>query len=427
MKIQSNWVTERSIQLNSGKGEGNALAIDEKVYLVAAARTPFGKFLGSLKDVEVETLAALAIEEVIKRSKVKPEDVDAVFLGHCNTSEAKDIIAPVVARQALLKAGLPDHVISATIDKACCSGMDAIKRGADTIRLNEASIVIAGGVQSMSRTPHIVRGLRTGAKLNHFILEDCLFPPGYKDYNPVTMDIGQVALEYGVSRKEQDEWALISQVRYQEALKKGKLKEEIFPVHIKDRKGAGITIEEDEFPKPHTTLEKLRQLPPVYDNPTVTAGNAPGLNDGAAVVMLVGERTLRRLELEPLAELVTAVSIADKPRHLPVTPAKAILKVLSKANLTLDNIALFEINEAAAAVPLVSSKILGDEDEVKVKKIRDRLNVNGGAIAIGHPLGASGARLVLTLAYELRRLGGGYGVASICGGLGQGDAMLIKV
>jgi acetyl-CoA C-acetyltransferase len=369
----------------------------------------------------------LAIREVVRRSKVSPENIDAVFLGHCNTTESKDIIAPVVARQALLKAGLPDHVISATIDKACCSGMDAIKRGYDAIRLQEAHIVIAGGVQSMSQTPHIVRGLRGGEKLAHFKLEDCLFPPGYKDYNPVAVDAGQVALEYGVGREEQDMWALTSQERYHTALQNGKFNEEIMSVQVKDGKGEWITLEKDEFPKPHTTLEKLRQLPTVYGNPTVTAGNAPGLNDGAAVVMLVGERTLNEMGLKPIAEIVTAVCIADKPKNIPVTPAKAIIKALDQANLSVDDIALFEINEAVAAVPLVSSKILGNNDEIKVKRIRDRLNVNGGAVAIGHPLGASGARIVLTLAYELRRLGGGYGVASICGGLGQGDAMLIKV
>lgn len=403
------------------------MALDEKVYLVEAVRTPFGKFLGSLKDIEVEDLAALPIKEVMRRGNIGPEDVDAVFLGHCNTSESKDIIAPVVARQALLKAGLPDHVVSATFDKACCSGMYAVKQGFDAIRLEEAQTVIAGGVQSMSRTPHIVRGLRTGAKLYHFKMEDCLFPPGYKDYNPVTMDIGEVSVEYEVSREEQDLWAVISQERYQKAFKEGKFNEEIMPVTVKDKKGNEFVLEHDEFPKPHTTIEKLRELPTVYGNPTVTAGNAPGLNDGAAALLLVNESTLNKMGVEPLAEVVTAVCVADKPRNLPVTPAKAIKKALDKANLTLDDIALIEINEAAAAVPLVSAKILGENDPAKVESIKERLNVNGGAIAIGHPLGASGARLVLTLAYELRRRGGGYGVASICGGLGQGDAVLIKV
>src|SRR5690606_7654800 len=174
------------------------------------------------------------IKEVMRRGNIGPEDVDAVFLGHCNTSESKDIIAPVVARQALLKAGLPDHVVSATFDKACCSGMYAVKQGFDAIRLEEAQTVIAGGVQSMSRTPHIVRGLRTGAKLYHFKMEDCLFPPGYKDYNPVTMDIGEVSVEYEVSREEQDLWAVISQERYQKAFKEGKFNEEIMPVTVKD-------------------------------------------------------------------------------------------------------------------------------------------------------------------------------------------------
>ena len=399
----------------------------EKVYIIEALRTPFGSFGGSLKDVDVETLAALVIREVVNRSKINPEDVDAVHLGCTNTAESKDVNAPVIARQALLKAGLPANVISSTIDRACCSGTEAIKRGCDMIRLGEANVVIAGGVETLSRTPHIVRNLRWGAKLSNFMLEDCLIATGYKDYNPVAVDAGEVAVEYGVGREEQDLWAYTSQQRYQEAKKEGKFEEEIMPVQITDKKKNRSIFDKDEFPKPNTTMEKLKELSTIYGSPTVTAGNAPGLNDGASALILVSETKVIELGLKPLAEIITTVSVADQPKNIAVAPALAINKALKNSDLSIDDMKCLEINEAFAAVPLVSSKILGAFDEQKVKKIRERLNVNGGAIAIGHPLGASGARLVMTLAYELRRLGGGYGVAAICGGLAQGDAIIIKV
>ena len=220
------------------------------------------------------------IREVVNRSKINPEDVDAVHLGCTNTAESKDVNAPVIARQALLKAGLPANVISSTIDRACCSGTEAIKRGCDMIRLGEANVVIAGGVETLSRTPHIVRNLRWGAKLSNFMLEDCLIATGYKDYNPVAVDAGEVAVEYGVGREEQDLWAYTSQQRYQVAKEEGKFEEEIITVQITDKNRNMSIFDKDEFPKPNTTLEKLKELSTIYGSPTVTAGNAPGLKTG---------------------------------------------------------------------------------------------------------------------------------------------------
>lgn len=400
--------------------------MSEKVYIVGGVRTPFGSFLGSLKDIEVSTLASIVIRGVLKKSNVNPEEVDVVHLGNCNTAESQDVIAPVIARQALLQAGLPKTVLSSTVDKACCSGTEAVKRGFDSIRLGEAGIAVVGGVQTMSRTPHVVRGVR-GKKLGNVSLEDCLFPLGYKDYNPVSVDAGEVALEYGIGRNEQDQWAYQSQYRYQMAEKSGKLDDEIIPVEVTDRKGNHVQFEKDEFPKPHTTMEKLESLPTIYGNPTVTAGNSPGLNNGAAALVLMSESKLKELNVTPLAEIMTVASVAERPNYLAITPAYAIMKALKHTNIPFDDVSLIEINEAFAAVPLVSSQILAEEYGKEKEEIYQKLNVNGGSIAIGHPVGATGARIVMTLMYELKRRGGGYGAAAICGGLAQGDAIMIKV
>lgn len=279
----------------------------------------------------------------------------------------------------------------------------------------------------MSRIPHLVRNIRWGKKISHFTLEDPVLPIGYKDYNPVAVDAGEVAIEYGISRDEQDLWALRSQQRYQAAEKEGKFQDEMIPIEISDRKNKVVVFAKDEFPRPATTLEGLQKLEPIYGSPTVTAGNAPGLNDGAAVLLLVSERKLKELGLKPLAEIITMSSVADAPKCIATVPAQAIIKVLKQAKVSIDDLDRIEINEAFAAVPLVSSAILGDFDQEKIRQIRDKLNVNGGAIAMGHPVGVSGARLIMTLIYELRRSGGNYGAAAICGGLAQGDAILIRV
>ncbi len=399
----------------------------EKVYIAGALRTPFGSFGGALKDIEVEELAATLIKGLVEHSKIRPDEVDAVHLGCCVMFECKDTGGPVIARQALLKAGLPAGVISSTLDKACCSATEAIRIAYNSIRLGEADIAIAGGVEVMSKIPHIARNLRWGKKLGHFQVEDPVFPVGYKDYNPVAVDAGEVAVEYGISREEQDIWAYTSQQRYQAAAREGKFKDEIMPIELRDKKQNVVVFDKDEFPRPETMLEGLTKLPTIYGSPTVTAGNAPGLNDGAAALLLVSERKLKELGLEPLAEVITIACVADSPQYIAKVPALAINKALQTAKLSIDDLKRIEINEAFAAVALVSSKILGDFMEEKVQTVREKLNVNGGAIALGHPVGASGARIVMTLMYELRRLGGGYGAAAICGGLAQGDAVLIRV
>lgn len=399
----------------------------ERVFIVEALRTPIGKFGGALKDIDAIDLTSEIIKGLVERSSISPKDVDEVHLGCCINYAVKDGAASVIARQALIKAGLDVSTISSTIDKACCSSTEAIRTAVRTIRLGEADVVIAGGVETMSSTPHLNRRARWGARVGAIQLEDPIFPLGYKDFNPVAIDAGEVALEYEVSRDEQDQWAYRSQMRYQEAEKEGKFNGEIIPINITNSKGNIKVFDKDEFPKPHTTLEGLKKLKTVFGSPTVTAGNAPGLNDGAAGLLFMSEGKVKELNITPLAEVMAVECCADEPKNIATVPGYAIKKVLDREKITVDDLKLIEINEAFAAMPLVSSKILGDFQEEKIKEIRNKTNVNGGSIAMGHPVGASGARILITLLHELRRTGGGYGASAICGGLAQGDAILIKI
>jgi acetyl-CoA C-acetyltransferase len=282
----------------------------------------------------------------------------------------------------------------------------------------------------MSRTPHLAPGARWGTKLGHIRLFDPLFELGYKSkgFNPVSVDAGEVALEYGVTREMQDEWGLGSQQRYAKAYSEGKFKigEELVPVVIPQRKGDPIVIGKDESPR-MTSLEALANLKTIYGSPTVTPGNAPPMNAGASAILVMTREKAEEKRLKPLATIMTATCLAMAPRYIASTPALTIQKALNMVNMTIDDMDLIEINEAFAAMPLVSTKILANGDEKKWKELREKTNVNGGAIAIGHPVGASGARIAMTLAYELRRRGGGYGVAAICGGLAQGEAIILKV
>ena len=257
-------------------------------------------------------------------------------------------------------------------------------------------------------------------------LVDPVYKLGYSDWNPVSVDAGEVALQYGVDREEQDSWAVRSQQYYGRAASEGKFIEEIFPVEISGKKGT-VIMEEDEQPRPNVTIEQLAKLPTIYGSPTITAGNAPGLNTGAAALVLIAREKAESLGLEPLAVVRSAGSVALEPHLIASAPAPAIEKALElSGDITIDDLDLIEINEAFAAMPLVSSKILAGDDQGKLENLRARINVNGGAIAVGHPVGASGARIVMTLAYELKRRGEGFGAAAICGGLAQGDAVILE-
>jgi acetyl-CoA C-acetyltransferase len=399
------------------------------IVIVSAVRTPFSRFDSAMADIPSIDLGVMVMKEVIKRVGVKPEEVEDIYYGSCIPAEwALELDVP--ARQATLLAGFPAENISVTLDRACCSSLTALRLGVMSIKAGEATIVMAVGSENMPRTPHLAPGLRKGVRLGHIKLIDPLFELGYqaKGFNPVARDAGEVALEHGITREMQDEWALGSQEKYAKAVADGKLKigEELLPVVIPQKKGDPIVIEKDESPR-KTSMEALAKLKPIYGSPTVTAGNAPPISAGSSAILLMTRKKAEEKGLKPLATIVTVISSATVPRGIAVIPAYTIEKALGRAGLSLDQMDLIEINEAFAAMPLVSTKLLAKGDEKKWKELREKTNVNGGAIAIGHPVGASAARITMTMAYELRRRGGGYGVASICGGLAQGEAVILKV
>jgi acetyl-CoA C-acetyltransferase len=399
---------------------------DDDVVMVSAVRTPFSKFGGALKSMHSIDLGAVAIKECLKRVGLTGSEVDELYYGMCIQSEAA-LESNVNGRQALLRAGLPPSVLSLTLDRACCSSLACVQLGFRSIRLGSADVCMAVGAENMSNTPLVMNGIRWGCGLQPPVMRDHLNPISYTGFNYLAKDAGDVAMENGVTREMQDKWALGSQQKYQEALAQGKFKDELISVPIPQRKGAPVMFDADEFPKPHTTLEGLAKLPPVYGSPTVTPGNAPGLDAGASAVLLMRRSRAEELGLKPLATVLAVESVALSPEKIAEAPAPAIRKALAKTGLSLDQIDLIEINEAFAAMPLVSTKILADGDEAQWNALLRKTNVNGGAIAVGHPVGASGARILMTMMYELTRRGGGFGVCAICGGLAQGDSAVIRV
>ncbi len=402
--------------------------MDNDVVIVSALRTAFGKFCGTLRETPAYELGAFVIERALQKAGIPKEQVNEVFMGCAIHAENEDFVSPCVARQSLLRAGLPPETRSVTIDKACCSSMTAAHMGFKSIKWGESEIVVVAGAENFSRVPFIVHPavrLGQGPKLGDIKVRDPLIRMGYKDFNPVAVDAGEVALSYSVTRKDQDLWAFVSQQRYQEAKKAGKFKDEIVPMTVR-LGNKEIVFEEDEFPKPHTTLERLAELPTVYGSPTVTPGNAPGLNDGASCMVLMSSKKAAEMNIKPLARIVETGSVCDLPNNITIVPAKVIDHILGKTGLGIDDIDLLEINEAFAAMPVTCAKILSKGNDSTEERIRKKLNVNGGAVAIGHPLGASAVRITLTLIYELRRRGGGRGIAAICGGLAQGEGIFVE-
>jgi len=396
------------------------------IVMVSAVRTPFGRYGGSLKDFDYFDLGAIPMREVLRRVTLDPKVVQEVIWGVGDTSPCKDVYTPVAARQTLLKAGLPAETPSISLDKACVSAMSAVKLATMSIRLGEIEVGLAGGATSFSQEPLIVRNLRFGGfRIGDVKMEDPLFALGYKDYNPVSVDTDNVAAEYGISRLEQDEWAVRSHMNYGKAWKEEKFKDEIIPLEIPQKGKEPLILNIDEQYRSDTSLEKLSKLKPIYGCKAVTAGNAPGLNDGATAIIVMTREKANDLGLKSIGTILAMTSIAIHPNRMPEGPGFAIKKVLKMANLKLDQIDVIEINEAFAAVPLVSIEVLCDRDKAKAKEIQKKTNVNGSAIAIGHPNTSSGARIMMTLAYELRRRGGGFAMGAICGGLAQADACLI--
>ncbi|PZN10530.1 MAG: acetyl-CoA C-acetyltransferase [Bacillota bacterium] len=387
--------------------------------IVGAARTPFGKLGGALKDVPAVELGAVAIRAALERAGIRGDQVDYVLMGMVVQAGAGQI----PSRQAAARAGIPMTVPSDTINKVCASSLRAVNLADALIRAGDADVVVAGGMESMSQAPYLARHARFGRRLGHAELEDALLTDGLLcAFGGCHMGVygSRVAKEYGVTREEQDRWALRSHQRAIAAIDSGKLAEEIVPVEVPRGKGGTVRVEVDESPRRDTSYEKLAALPPVFEpDGTVTAGNAPGINDGAAALVLMAREKAEALGIRPLATIVSQGQASWDPPYLHTVPYYAAKKALEKRGMTWSDIDLFEVNEAFAAVALTSMK-LGDWDPEKV-------NVNGGAVALGHPIGASGARILMTLAFELRRRGGGYGVATICSGGGQGEATLIRV
>jgi len=402
------------------------------VVIVSAVRTPFGNFDGLLKTTSSIDLGVLALKEVVSRIKLDPGTVDEVYYGSCIPAEYA-LYTNVPARQVTLLAGFPPENISLTIDRACCSSMTALRYGFRAIKAGEADIIVAAGAESMGNTPLIASAekARWGNRLGHIVLEDILFELGYgkKGFAPVATDSGEVAVEYGITREMQDEWALNSHARWFEAYNAGRYQvgEELMAVEIPQKKGDPIVMNRDEPPRENGSLEKIAKLRPIYGSPTVTAGNAPGLNAGASAMVIMSRAKAESLGLKPLATVEACQAAAGEPKYMAEVPARAIQILLEKNHLSLDDVDLIEINEAFAAVTLVSLKMLAGDDPEMFRSLQAKTNVNGGAIAIGHPVGASGARITMTLMYELIRRGGGTGVAAICGGLSQGEAILIRV
>jgi acetyl-CoA C-acetyltransferase len=398
------------------------------IVIVSAVRTPFGRYCGSLKEFDYFDLGALPMKEVLARINIPGDQVDEVYWGVGDTSVCKDVYTSVAARQTLLKAGLPAETPSISFDKACVSAMSAVHYGCRAMVAGEIECAIGGGATSFSQEPLIVRGLRwKGFRIGDVKMEDPLFALGYKDFNPVSVDTDNVAMEYGISREEQDEWALRSHQNYGAAWNAGKFEDEMMTLQVPQPKGEPITLRIDEQYRPQINLEALAKLPGIYGCKGITAGNAPGLNDGATAIVLMTRKKAEALGLEILAQIVSMCSIARPADRMAEAPAFAAEKALEAAGLTLDDIAVLEINEAFAAVPLVSMLKLSDMDKQKARKLHAKANVNGSAIAIGHPNTASGARIMMNLMYELRRRGGGYALGAICGGLAQADACVIKV
>lgn len=391
--------------------------MSETVYIIGGARTPMTQHVGALKDFSAIELGAIASRGAFDRTGVKPDWVDHVVFGNVQQSS---VDAHYGARHVGLKAGVPIEVPALTVNRLCGSGIQAVVSGAQHILLGEAGVVLAGGMESMSQVPHVIRGLRSGLKLGQGKLEDWLWEGLTDPYAGCSMAITaeNCAAKYGITREEADAYALRSQQLAHQAWSSGVMADEVVPVEIKTRKGVTLVSRDDHL-RPETTLDVLAKLPAAFKKDgIVTAGNASGIVDGAAALVVAGGAAVRARGLKPVGRLVSWAAVGVEPALMGMGPAPAIRAALAKAGLALADLDLIEINEAFAAQYLACEKELGLD--------RDRVNVNGGAIALGHPLGASGARLLLTLVLELRRRGKKLGVASACIGGGQGIAMIVE-
>jgi len=387
------------------------------VFIVGGARTPMTDYVGALKDVSALELGAIAARGAFARTGVRPEWVDHVVVGNVLQTSSDAVYG---ARHVALKSGVPLEVPALTVNRLCGSGIQAAVSGAQLIQLGEASLVLTGGTESMSQAPHVIRGLRSGLKLGQGALEDSLWEALSDSYCgcSMAMTAENCAEKFGVTRQDQDCFALRSQQLAARAWTEGRLREEITPVEVTSRKGKQV-VDRDDHMRPETTLDILSMLPPVFKKDgTVTAGNASGIVDGGAALILASRDAIDRRALQPIGRLVDWAVVGVEPSLMGIGPVPATRRVLERTGLSLNDIDLIEVNEAFAGQYLAVEKDLGLD--------RDRVNVNGGAIALGHPLGATGTRLLLTLLLELGRRGKRRGLAAACIGGGQGIAAIVE-
>lgn len=386
--------------------------------IVSAARTPFTRFQGALASKTAVELGGASIKEALNRAELSVNQIDQVLMGMVLQGGAGQI----PARQAARLAGIPWEVPSVTVNKVCASGLRAVTLADSLIRAGDIESAVAGGMESMSNAPYALPKARDGMRMGDGVVVDLMIRDGLQcAFHDVHMAVhgSVVAKEYGITREAQDAWALRSHQRAIAAMDSGKFAEEITSISITNKKGT-LLVDTDEAPRRDTSLDKLAALSPVFTKDgSVTAGNAPGVNDGAGALVVMSEERATELGKVPLATILGYAEAGAEAAYIATTPALAIQKLLKKTGYKLNDIDLFEVNEAFAAVTLTSGQILGWDDS--------KVNVNGGAVALGHPIGASGARILMTLIYELRRRGGGLGIAAICSGAAQGDAVLVEV
>jgi acetyl-CoA acetyltransferase family protein len=391
--------------------------MSQDIFILGGARTPMAEYNGRLKDLSALDLGAIAARAAMEKTRVPPAVVDHVVFGNVLQTSADAVYG---ARHVGLKAGLPIEVPALTVNRLCGSGIQAAISGAQMLQLGEADIVLTGGMESMSQAPHVIRGLRSGLRLGQGQLEDTLWSALLDTHCGCTMaaTAENCAAKYAVTREEQDRYAIRSQQLAAAAWSAGRFADEVVPVEIKSRKGTDVFAQDDHM-RPESTLEGLAKLPAAFSkNGCVTAGNASGIVDGAAALMLASDAGVKSHGLTPLARLTQWATVGVDPALMGMGPAPATRRVLQRAGLTLKDIDLIEVNEAFAAQYLAVEKDLGLD--------RDRVNVNGGAIALGHPLGMTGTRLLLTLTLELRRRGLRRGLATACIGGGQGIAAIVE-
>jgi len=390
----------------------------KKAVIVSAVRTAVGKFGGTLKDIPAADLGAVVIKEAVQRAGISPEKVDEVIFGNVlTTAQGQN-----PARQAAMKAGLPKEVPAFTINKVCASGLKAVALAAQSIKAEDNEIVVAGGQENMSMTPYALPGARWGQRMNNGTLVDCMVYDGvwekFNNYH-MGMTAENIAAKFNISREEQDKFSADSENKTERAIKSGLFKDEIIPIEIPQKKGAALRFDTDEYPTLGTTMETLGKLRPAFKSDgTVTAGNASGINDGAAALVVMSEEKAKALGKTPMATIVAYASGGVDPAYMGMGPIPAVQNVLKKAGLKIADIDYWELNEAFAAQAICCIKELGI-DPAKV-------NHNGGAISIGHPIGASGARIFVTLLYQMQRINARRGLATLCIGGGMGHALIIE-